>query len=484
MSEIQSIQPKVFCSYSWTNQEYQERILSIAGSLMEAGIEVLLDKWDLVEGADTHAYMEKAISDKSITHVLIFSDSGYVQKANNRSGGVGKETLIITAEVYGQEDVTCKEQRYLPIVMEKDESGQACLPVYLKGRYYIDMSADDLLHESFEQLVRAIYGKPIHKKPQIGRVPSYIKEETTRQSGLTILKKSAIASLRDYKPCALNRCAEYFEGFLNQLDELRLSSVKVDNEFDEIIISLIGSMTQMKDECFDVISTIIKNFKQKDYGETIHTFFENFVAYTRWPENEDHWNEAKVDHFKFVLHELFLYSTACCLKYNNGIILWELIADYYCRGKFNKRMASYGDAIIMNMPTLEHRGRRLGLGNGVELRADMIDERLKQRIDLRLEYVMQADLFLFLQSRVHKMFWKPITLSFAWNQDYPFEFFARAQAKDKCESLLELLGCKNIEELKKLFFEDEVISSYSPSGWFNDRNLEILCGLNSLGTKS
>lgn len=480
MSEAQIVQPKVFCSYSWTNQEYQNRVIFIAERLIEAGIDVLLDKWDLVEGADTHAYMEKAISDKSVTHVLIFSDSGYAQKADSRAGGVGKETLIITPEVYGQEDVTSKEQRYLPIVMEKDDSGIAYLPVYLKGRYYIDMSDDDLFHESFEQLVRAIFGKPIYRKPSLGKAPSYIQSDNTYQSGLTILKNVAITALREQKPYALNRCTDYFESFLNRLENLRLNDTNVEDSFDDIIVSQIDLMSPMKEECFDLISVMIKEFNTDECGESIHSFFETFIDYTQWPEGLHQWNESQSDHFKFLLHELFLYSIAYCLKYKANKVFLKLLSDYYCRIRFVKDLISY-DYIMMRTVSLDNRNQRLGLRR-VSLRADMLNERLK-RADLQFEHVMQADLLLFLRSRICQGYWYPVTLVYASHRKSTFEIFARAQTKEKCREILSFLGCGTIEELKKLFIEDDVVIKYSPTGWTGEVNLKALCGLDTLGTR-
>ena len=47
--------PKVFISYAWGSQEYQNKVLSFARDLVGVGIDVLLDKWDLKEGNDTYA---------------------------------------------------------------------------------------------------------------------------------------------------------------------------------------------------------------------------------------------------------------------------------------------------------------------------------------------------------------------------------------------------------------------------------------------
>jgi len=485
MFKSTQVQPKVFCSYSWTNQDYQNRIIAIAERLMDAHIDVLLDKWDLLEGADTHAYMEKCVSDKSVTHVLIFCDATYTKKADSRSGGVGKETLIITPEIYGQEDVTSKEQRYIPIVMEKDDNGNAFLPVYIKGRYYIDMSSDENFTESFEQLVRAIYGKPLYKKPSLGKTPDYITADTKIITGLSTYKGSAISAVREQRAYALNRCRDYFEAFARQFESLRINDIDIDDSFDDVIINKINCMQNTKDECADVIACMIREYNSKECGEIIHDFFENIVDFTQWPEGLSQWHDAKSDHFKFILHELFLYSCAYAIKFNKENILYAVLSDYYCRMRFNKEITSYA-YFRMNTPSLERRNKRLGL-NRISLRADIIKERIGTRIDLTFNDIMQTDLFLFLHSRIlseGSHLWYPFTLVFAERQYAAFEIFARAQSKSKCDKLLEMLGCSNLEKFKGFFVDGDPIMKYSASGWSGEPNLKILCGIDKLGERN
>ena len=94
--------PKVFISYAWGCQEYQKRVLALATELQRDGIEVLLDKWSLKEGHDTYAFMEQSVNDSSVTNVLLLLDPIYAKKANERSGGVGTETQIISPEIYNK----------------------------------------------------------------------------------------------------------------------------------------------------------------------------------------------------------------------------------------------------------------------------------------------------------------------------------------------------------------------------------------------
>lgn len=89
-------EPKVFISYSWSTPTHERWVLDLAEELIESGINVILDKWDLKPGQDSIDFMEQMVKDPSIDKVLIISDKGYAEKADNRSGGVGTETQIIS----------------------------------------------------------------------------------------------------------------------------------------------------------------------------------------------------------------------------------------------------------------------------------------------------------------------------------------------------------------------------------------------------
>jgi uncharacterized membrane-anchored protein len=90
------VKPKVFISYSWTSQEHQELIRSWAERLLADGVDVIMDIFDLNEGHDINAFIERMVTDESVTHVLIISDEEYKRKADGRKKGVGKESIIIS----------------------------------------------------------------------------------------------------------------------------------------------------------------------------------------------------------------------------------------------------------------------------------------------------------------------------------------------------------------------------------------------------
>src|SRR5438067_2396699 len=140
--------PKVFISYSWSSLEHEQWILDLAKNLVESGVDIILDKWNLREGQDKYAFMERMINDAEINKVLIVCDRTYAEKADARLGGVGTESQIISAEVYSK----VEQSKFVPIVSELTEDGAPILPAYLRGRIFIDMSNAANRYENMEQL--------------------------------------------------------------------------------------------------------------------------------------------------------------------------------------------------------------------------------------------------------------------------------------------------------------------------------------------
>ena len=111
----------VFISYAWSTEEHEKKVFELAERLMSDGISVIWDKWDLKEGQDKYAFMEKCVVDTGIKRVLLICDKVYAAKANERKGGVGDETTIISSEVYGK----AAQEKFIPVIFEKDDKGEA-----------------------------------------------------------------------------------------------------------------------------------------------------------------------------------------------------------------------------------------------------------------------------------------------------------------------------------------------------------------------
>ena len=136
---IEASEKKVFISYSWSSKEHEQWVIDFATDLEDAGVHVILDKWDLKEGADKYQFMEKMVTDKDVDKVLAICDKVYAEKADGRLGGVGTESQIISQELYNQLDATEQRQKFVAIVTELDDDNKPYLPTFLNQGYILNL---------------------------------------------------------------------------------------------------------------------------------------------------------------------------------------------------------------------------------------------------------------------------------------------------------------------------------------------------------
>ncbi len=154
--------PRVFVSYSHDSQPHKKWVLDLAVRLRNSGVDAILDQWELQPGDDIPHFMERnlAVADR----VIMVCTEKYVQKANAGTGGVGYEKMIVTSDLMKSID----SNKVVPIIRQ---AGTHDVPVFLKSKLFIDFSLDADLEFSFDELVRALVGAPLFKKPALGNNP-------------------------------------------------------------------------------------------------------------------------------------------------------------------------------------------------------------------------------------------------------------------------------------------------------------------------
>ena len=227
--------PKLFLSYAWSTAEHDQWVINLATELVQSGVDVKLDKWDLREGHDAVAFMEQMVTDTSISKVVIVSDQTYASKADRRTGGVGTETQIISKEVYER----TTQDKFVVVLAERDGEGKPYLPTYYKSRIYIDLSEADAYAVNFEQLLRWAFGKPIHVRPELGKPPAFLDEESSFSLGTSALARRVIDALRNDKGYARGALDEYLTTFAQHIERLRITPKA--GELDDQIVGAIES---------------------------------------------------------------------------------------------------------------------------------------------------------------------------------------------------------------------------------------------------
>lgn len=205
--------PKVFISYSWTSPEHEAWVLNLGTELREFGVDVVLDKWDLKEGHDAIAFMEQMLTNPDIKKVILVCDQKYAAKTDGRSGGVGTEAQIISPAIYAQSD----QNKFVAVVTEIALDGKPYLPTYYQSRIYIDLSGNEVYAQNFEKLVRWIYDKPVHVKPSLGKMPSFLVEVEGPALANAALQRRAVDAVKNAKPFAGGAVSEYFDSVISGL---------------------------------------------------------------------------------------------------------------------------------------------------------------------------------------------------------------------------------------------------------------------------
>jgi hypothetical protein len=261
------VAPKVFISYSWACSEC---VIDLAERLVNDGVDVVLDVWELEEGQDKYAFMERCVTDDTITKVLMICDKSYADKANNREGGVGDETMVISPEVYAK----ATETKYLPVIFERDEEGKEFLPAYLKARLYFDLSSDDVFEKGYDRLLRNLFNKPERSKPPLGKMPEWLNEETVSLSHLRAYIKQLQAYDGKNNAKLQHITKKFFDDYINALNDFAPAR---DDNYNDNLLKQIDATKPLRDLFLDFVEafTIIEN----DAASSVGDFFEQ--AYNR-----------------------------------------------------------------------------------------------------------------------------------------------------------------------------------------------------------
>jgi hypothetical protein len=236
--------PRVFISYNWGTETHLSWVMQLAERLVANGIDVLIDKWELKPGDDKFVFMERMVQDESIDYVLMLLDKEYKEKADSRRGGVGTEAQILSAELY--QKIT--QSKFIPIVTEYDEKHEPYVPVFVKNRIYIDLSTGTNFEDQYQQLVRFVYNKPLHKKPNLGTPPEYLLEERQNLAPLISKVYAIEQALVECKPVVASMLTEYFDLFQNLLEEHRMAYAEnLAQDYGRLVFESIEKMIPIRD---------------------------------------------------------------------------------------------------------------------------------------------------------------------------------------------------------------------------------------------
>jgi hypothetical protein len=160
--------PRAFISYAWEGDEHEAWVTTLAERLQgESGVEIIYDQWGLPPGADKQHFMEQSV--RAQDFVIIICTETYADRANDRVGGVGIETNLITGEMAG--DLLSK--KFIPVLRQGTFNDS--LPSYIRTKMGVDLRGNPYKETEYDRLIRALHGESIHGPP-IAPKPDFSKK--------------------------------------------------------------------------------------------------------------------------------------------------------------------------------------------------------------------------------------------------------------------------------------------------------------------
>lgn len=447
MNEIKIENPKVFISYAWGSKEYQEKVLSFATDLMEDGIDVVIDKWSMKEGHDTYAFMEQSVNDQSVTNVLLLLDPQYEKKANERSGGVGTETQIISPEIYNK----VKQEKFLPVIFERKEDGSIPKPAYLKRLLHFDLSIDERFDEEYQRLVQSLYGVEIYKKPELGNRPAWVGTAVSTVSTKTRISYNA---LKGDLPKKIK--VEKFEKFLSEIKDKILAfneRESIGNITLEKYLELYSETTPIRDEFLQ----LIRNVSYVDAGEKLIAGKLEEIE-SELEQKGGYINDIQ----KTLLHEMFLYVIAIYYKTRNyTAISYTLTKSYFALSYFKCEPQRFSvfyhyDENLEN--AVKKRDEKNYYSGTAQYWIENINVEICSKNDFIFADVLCYNASVFGSNCIKDWGWFPLTYSYGGYDNRLMRIFSgKLKSKEHLEIAACIFGYDNIEEFKKKFasVEDE-----------------------------
>jgi hypothetical protein len=443
--------PKVFISYSWSGTEHEQLVMDLAIALRTHGVDAILDKWRLKPGQDKYVFMESMVTDATVVKVLVLCDRKYQEKADARAGGVGTESQIISQELYAK----VQQTKFIPVVCERGDDGEAFLPVFMKGRIYVDMSSAERFGEGLDEILRQIFDRPLYPEPHLGETPTFLKDEG---AGLPTAKEfqSAVRAVREGKPNRDGLEMLFIRSLLAEMSRLYVKPDASKSGYDEEIYQAILKSKGLRDQLSDYADAVA-GFSGDDprcLKPALH-LLEQLGQQLGPPLDQSQFMEVWADTFRFFALEATLILAAALIRFERWKSLRRLLSyPYLIRTDHSNGQTSditAFDSYIASMD--EHRNNRLR-ANRASMTADMLKERCSVDHTPFLE-LTQADIFLALHGVAHAKagmvdtvypFWAPRTAIYlSTSQRLPL--FQKAVDDELRQGILVAMGAASGPDL-------------------------------------
>ncbi|GAB3164548.1 toll/interleukin-1 receptor domain-containing protein [Telluribacter humicola] len=433
---------RVFISYSWSSPDHETWVLDLSERLRSDGVDVILDKWDLKEGNDKYHFMESNVESEKTDKVLMILDKKYAEKADQRSGGVGTETMIISPNIYNN----TKQNKFIPIIVECDENEMAYLPTFLKGSVYIDFSTNEKYQINYEKLLRSIYNRPAHVKPKLGTPPAYLFEEASSTFKTSFIIRGFDSQVSK-NPQRVNPIVkEFLNEFFTALQEYSIHSKVSENvTYEKLLFDSINQYLPLRDDFITFFDKLLRDEYKFDI-DILLKFLEKITILFYPSAERNGYLTFEFDNFRFIAHELFLYLVAIGIKNEKYVLVEELLYNryYFANGSTSKRTAESYCELNFESKAIERYYKMIYSKNYYSATAEIILKRIPDGFTKDL--LIESDLLCHYIADLNELEWFPFTYTFKTSGF--FELFHRMTSRRHFDKVKVLFQVKTPEEMR------------------------------------
>lgn len=423
-------------------------VLQLAADLRSNGVDAILDKWHLKEGQDAFAFMERMVTDPTVSKVAVICDKAYVERAKGRKGGVGAESQIMSAELYGKVDQT----KFVAIAREKDENGRAYMPAFFMSRIYIDLTAEADFSRGFEQLLRWCFDKSLYVEPELGEAPQFLDKQTAPVVTRAVPFERVLRDPSADRETVVSAAVAFFRELGESTADFTVQ-FEGDEPEDEQIFKAIQGLAPIIGRIVKILDRGLEADRTGAVQMSFHQYLERLI-----PALEKGSTNWSADVTKF--YALFLLVTFIALAVRNrkftdaeALLKTPFVKDEY--GGLTATSVGY-DIFRAYLPSLEARNNRLQL-NRAALHADLIQQ-VCEAAGLPFKEYVEADFLIYLRGAAvgyedsartgdYKGWW-PTSGVYVADRHSALPSFVRAESPAFRDALLNLIEIKSSGQLE------------------------------------
>lgn len=325
------------------------------------------------------------------------------------------------------------------------------MPTFLKSRIWIDFSSPEAVNENWERLIRTLFGKPLHEKPELGKPPAYIREETTSPASPAIAKYNALrqAILQNKKGITTYR-QDFLDACIEYADALRVRERPEIGSFGERVLEDCGKLKHVRNHIVDWVLIESASSQDQGFDDSLLELLERLLELKSRPPELNSWNDSWFDAHEFFAYETFLYIIAALLKTNALLVLHTVFNSHYLLPETERYREDlfvrfdrfYGTADSLQL-VLAPEGKRL-FSPAAEL-----TKRQADRTDIPFKSILEAELLILLMALITPdTRWYPQTLYYT-RETRQFPLFLRASQHKHFIKLAIITGIDNADVLRE-----------------------------------